>query len=82
MNLCLIPTTRLTLDRAIESAVTDGWGVLALNDPGFGSNPTREKLLDIALSKDLNLIRYLDDDDTLYPHLSLRYPKFLNPIRI
>lgn len=71
MNFCLIPITREeSAKQAILSAEQDGWKVRTINDLNReGANTIRERLLDLALSEKATLIRYLDDDDLLLPHL-------------
>ena len=71
VNVCLMPITNPGVaNRAIKSAESDGWKVITLEDKNKeGASVTREKLLNIALKENVDIIRYLDDDDTLLPHL-------------
>jgi hypothetical protein len=71
MNICLIPFTRLhTVQTAIDSAENNKWNVITLHDKDLkGMNVSREQLLNTAFTTEAKLIRYLDDDDILLPHL-------------
>ena len=76
---CLIPYYRLNkVQNAIKSATDDGWIVESMEDKEFhGVNKIREALLNRAfINKDIEYIRYLDDDDLLLPHLNLIKPIF------
>lgn len=70
-NICLIPVTRPSIaNNAIKSAESDGWSVITLEDKEKnGPHIIREKLLNIALKEKASIIRYMDDDDILLPHL-------------
>jgi hypothetical protein len=70
--VCLIPSIRPDkLPTAVESAKSDGWDVLVAEDKNReGVCILRNRLLQQALQEGYDLIRYLDDDDILLPHLA------------
>ena len=68
---CLIPYYRLnTVQKAITSALDDGWYVESMMDSKQdGVHKIREALLNRAfVSPETKFVRYLDDDDVLLPH--------------
>ena len=80
---CLIPSTRdlATVTFADDSACADGWEVMILADVnGHGVHKMRESLLARAMARPATqFIRYLDDDDTLLPHLEAVREAFEDP---
>lgn len=69
---CLIPYHREDkIQNAIQSAEQDGWIVETIKDRDrVGQSKMREALLNRAFADPkIKYIRYLDDDDTLLPHL-------------
>lgn len=75
---CLIPSTRPhTLPRAVKSARDDGWHVLVIEDTEReGVCLTRNRLLQQAFDAGYDIVRYLDDDDIILPHLERILPFF------
>lgn len=64
---CLIPCTRPNdVDKAIQSAIKFGWDPIILEDINKeGPSSTRNKLFDIAVDRNYDIVRYCDDDDLI-----------------